>query len=88
MRSAAAAQGTQNAARAQPRRATLDARRTAPHAGNNCLSELRAVSRLTCFGRLQLLNLAGNPLAAAPDYAAFVLSHLQGLVYLDYRCAC
>jgi hypothetical protein len=38
------------------------------------------------FTNLQLLNLAGNPLAKELDYRGYVLSHLQHLSYLDYRC--
>lgn len=54
-------------------------------AGNNCLADLRSTACLTRCSNLQLLNLAGNPLCADTDYRAFVLSHLQTLVYLDYR---
>jgi hypothetical protein len=43
------------------------------------------VSYLVRFTNLQLLNLAGNPLAKEPDYRGYVLSHLQHLSYLDYR---
>lgn len=54
--------------------------------GSNQLPRLECVSCLVAFSRLQLLNLAGNPLAKEPDYRGYVLSHLQQLRYLDYRC--
>jgi hypothetical protein len=54
-------------------------------AGSNQLSRLESVSYLVRFTNLQLLNLAGNPLAKEPDYRSFVLSHMQHLRYLDYR---
>jgi hypothetical protein len=57
-------------------------------AGDNRLADLRAVSYLVRFMRLQLLTLAGNPLAGDHDYRSYVLSHLKHLAYLDYRCAC
>lgn len=37
------------------------------------------------FKKLRLVNLAGNPIAAAPDYRSYVLSHIKDLTYLDYR---
>ena len=37
------------------------------------------------FKKLRLVNLAGNPIAASPDYRSYVLSHIKGLTYLDYR---
>ena len=37
------------------------------------------------FKKLRLVNLAGNPIAAAPDYRSYVLSHIRDLTYLDYR---
>jgi hypothetical protein len=54
-------------------------------AGKNCLSQLTATSYLVRFSRLELLNLAGNPLAQDQDYRSYVLSHLKHLRYLDYR---
>jgi hypothetical protein len=54
-------------------------------AGSNQLSRLECVSYLVRFSNLQLLNLAGNPLAKEPDYRGYVLSHMQHLSYLDYR---
>lgn len=56
-------------------------------AGKNCLSQLACTSYLVRFTKLQLLNLAGNPLCQDPDYRSYVLSHLKHLLYLDYRCA-
>jgi len=37
------------------------------------------------FKKLRLVNLAGNPIAALPDYRSYVLSHIKDLTYLDYR---
>ena len=37
------------------------------------------------FKKLRLVNLAGNPIAASPDYRSYVLSHVKDLTYLDYR---
>ena len=37
------------------------------------------------FKKLRLVNLAGNPIAAAADYRSYVLSHIKDLTYLDYR---
>ena len=37
------------------------------------------------FKKLRLVNLAGNPIAASPDYRSYVLSHIKDLTYLDYR---
>lgn len=54
-------------------------------AGKNCLSQLTSTSYLVRFSRLELLNLAGNPLAQDQDYRSYVLSHLKHLRYLDYR---
>lgn len=54
-------------------------------AGKNCLPQLTSTSYLVRFSRLQLLNLAGNPLAQDQDYRSYVLSHLKHLRYLDYR---
>jgi hypothetical protein len=53
--------------------------------GSNQLSRLESVSYLVRFTNLQLLNLAGNPLAKEPDYRGYVLSHMQHLSYVDYR---
>lgn len=54
-------------------------------AGSNCIARLESVSYLVRFSNLQLLNLAGNPLAKDADYRSYVLSHLKHLSYLDYR---
>lgn len=37
------------------------------------------------FKKLRLVNLAGNLIAASPDYRSYVLSHIKDLTYLDYR---
>ncbi|GBF93015.1 flagellar associated protein [Raphidocelis subcapitata] len=53
--------------------------------GQNNISKLSAIGYLRRFPRLQLVNLAGNPVAKDPSYRSFVLSHLPHLVYLDYQ---
>lgn len=53
--------------------------------GNNALSHLEGTMYLRTFKRLRLVNLAGNPLCGDPEYRSYILSHLPGLRYLDYR---
>ncbi|KAI8467123.1 MAG: hypothetical protein J3K34DRAFT_524029 [Monoraphidium minutum] len=53
--------------------------------GNNAIARLEAVAYLRRFQHLQLVNLAGNPVARNPNYRTFVLSHLPHLVYFDYQ---
>ncbi len=36
------------------------------------------------FKNLRMINLAGNPICSGSDYKSYVLSHLKGLIYLDY----
>ncbi|MEW5317897.1 MAG: hypothetical protein WDW38_009159 [Sanguina aurantia] len=54
-------------------------------AGNNSLSAMDNVMYLRQFKQLRLVNLAGNPLCKGHDYRSYVLSHVKGLTYLDYR---
>lgn len=54
-------------------------------AGRNNISSFDNVMYLRQFKKLRLVNLAGNPIAAAPDYRSYVLSHIKDLTYLDYR---
>lgn len=54
-------------------------------AGRNSISSFDNVMYLRQFKKLRLVNLAGNPIAAAPDYRSYVLSHIKDLTYLDYR---
>jgi hypothetical protein len=37
------------------------------------------------FKRLRLLNLDGNPVSRDMEYRAYVIAHIKGLKYLDYR---
>ncbi|MEW5300612.1 MAG: hypothetical protein WDW36_003530 [Sanguina aurantia] len=53
--------------------------------GNNSLSAMDNVMYLRQFRQLRLVNLAGNPLCKGHDYRSYVLSHVKGLTYLDYR---
>ena len=53
--------------------------------GRNNISAFDNVMYLRQFKALRLVNLAGNPIAAAPDYRSYVLSHIKDLTYLDYR---
>ena len=54
-------------------------------AGRNNISSFDNVMYLRQFKKLRLVNLAGNPIAAASDYRSYVLSHIKDLTYLDYR---
>ncbi len=54
-------------------------------AGRNNISSFDNVMYLRQFKKLRLVNLAGNPIAASPDYRSYVLSHIKDLTYLDYR---
>lgn len=54
------------------------------HAGNNHLSKLDRVMYLRQFDRLELVNLAGNPLCREANYRAYMLSHIKCLKFLDY----
>lgn len=39
-----------------------------PSAGNNCISKLSSIGYLRRFSKLQLVNLAGNPVARDASY--------------------
>ena len=60
-------------------------RRLCNTAGRNNISSFDNVMYLRQFKKLRLVNLAGNPIAAAADYRSYVLSHIKDLTYLDYR---
>jgi Leucine-rich repeat len=53
--------------------------------GHNEVRDLPSVGSLRRLRRLRLLNLVGNPVCADGQYRPFVLSHVAGLVYFDYR---
>jgi len=53
--------------------------------GHNLLSTLEGVIYLRQFRNLRMLNLIGNPIAENPEYRPFILSHVNNLVYLDFR---
>lgn len=53
--------------------------------GNNLLADYASVMYLRPFKQLQVLTLAGNPLAQEADYRPFVLAHLKHIRFLDYR---
>ena len=49
------------------------------------LRSLPEVSYLTMLPALQLLTLAGNPLASAAGYSSYILAQLPGLAFLDHE---
>jgi oligoribonuclease (3'-5' exoribonuclease) len=53
--------------------------------GNNLLRQMENIMYLRQFRQLRLVNLAGNPVCADPEYHNYVLSHIPTLTYLDYR---
>ncbi|NXL90783.1 DRC3 protein, partial [Alectura lathami] len=53
--------------------------------GKNQLTALENVVYLRRFKSLRTLNLAGNPFCDEEQYALFVVAHLPGLVYLDFK---
>jgi hypothetical protein len=53
--------------------------------GNNQLRQMENILYLRQFRALRLVNLAGNPVCADPEYHNYVLSHIPTLTYLDYR---
>ncbi|KAI8834562.1 hypothetical protein BJ741DRAFT_565416 [Chytriomyces cf. hyalinus JEL632] len=53
--------------------------------GNNNLSGLENLAYLTKFENLRVLNCAGNALCKNSNYRHYVLAHIRGLKYLDYR---
>ncbi|KAJ3086382.1 Dynein regulatory complex subunit 3, partial [Physocladia obscura] len=61
--------------------------------GNNCLagldnasnSQSKILAYLTRFENLRVLNCAGNTLCKNTNYRHYVLAHIRGLKYLDYR---
>ncbi|KAJ3027082.1 UNVERIFIED_CONTAM: Dynein regulatory complex subunit 3 [Siphonaria sp. JEL0065] len=53
--------------------------------GNNSLTALENLAYLTRFENLRVLNCAGNALCKNSNYRHYVLAHIRGLKYLDYR---
>lgn len=53
--------------------------------GNNQLRVLENTLYLRQFKNLRLVNLDGNPICEEAEYRSYVLSHVKGLKYLDYR---
>ncbi|KAJ3191999.1 Dynein regulatory complex subunit 3 [Irineochytrium annulatum] len=53
--------------------------------GNNNLTQLDNLAYLTRFEHLRILNCTGNSLCKNSNYRHYVLAHIKGLKYLDYR---
>ncbi|KAJ3159993.1 Dynein regulatory complex subunit 3 [Geranomyces michiganensis] len=53
--------------------------------GNNQLTILENVNYLSKFEDLRVLNLSGNTIAKHANYRNYILAHIRGLRYLDYR---
>ncbi|NWX28794.1 DRC3 protein, partial [Notiomystis cincta] len=53
--------------------------------GNNNLTVLEDVGYLRRLKNLKTLNLSGNPFCKKEHYTLFVVAHLPGLVYLDFK---
>ncbi|XP_015732394.1 dynein regulatory complex subunit 3 isoform X3 [Coturnix japonica] len=53
--------------------------------GKNNLTTLENVVYLRRFKNLHSLNLTGNPFCDEEQYMLFVVAHLPGLVYLDFK---
>ncbi|KAI8800945.1 hypothetical protein BJ742DRAFT_839578 [Cladochytrium replicatum] len=53
--------------------------------GNNNLSQLENFAYLTRFENLRVLNAAGNTVCKITNYQNYILAHIRGLKYLDYR---
>ncbi|KAJ3107631.1 Dynein regulatory complex subunit 3 [Phlyctochytrium planicorne] len=53
--------------------------------GNNNLTQLESLLYLTRFESLRVLNCSGNTLCKNPNFKHYVLAHIRGLKYLDYR---
>ncbi|KAJ3198692.1 Dynein regulatory complex subunit 3, partial [Dinochytrium kinnereticum] len=53
--------------------------------GNNNLTQLESLLYLTRFENLRVLNCAGNTICKNPNFKHYVLAHIRGLKYLDYR---
>ncbi|XP_021267737.1 dynein regulatory complex subunit 3 isoform X2 [Numida meleagris] len=53
--------------------------------GKNNLTTLENVVYLRRFKNLRALNLTGNPFCDEEQYMLFVVAHLPGLVYLDFK---
>ncbi|TPX64203.1 hypothetical protein SpCBS45565_g06062 [Spizellomyces sp. 'palustris'] len=53
--------------------------------GNNGLTVLENVNYLAKFENLRVLNLSGNTICRSQNYRHYILAHIRGLRYLDYR---
>ncbi|TPX55321.1 hypothetical protein PhCBS80983_g05416 [Powellomyces hirtus] len=53
--------------------------------GNNQLTVLDNVNYLSKFEHLRVLNLSGNTISKHVNYRNYILAHIRGLRYLDYR---
>eukprot|EP00161_Ancyromonas_sigmoides_P020299 TRINITY_DN586_c0_g1_i1.p1 TRINITY_DN586_c0_g1~~TRINITY_DN586_c0_g1_i1.p1 ORF type:complete len:537 (+),score=144.25 TRINITY_DN586_c0_g1_i1:244-1854(+) len=53
--------------------------------GANAIAALENVMYLRQFANLRMVNLAQNPIAASPEYRQYILAHLKGVRFLDYR---
>ncbi|KAJ3072838.1 Dynein regulatory complex subunit 3 [Podochytrium sp. JEL0797] len=53
--------------------------------GNNSLNTLENLAYLTKFDNLRVLNCSGNALCKNSNYRHYVLAHIRGLKYLNYR---
>ena len=52
--------------------------------GNNRIDSLEQIINLRGIRTLKMLNLAGNPICAEPDYRMVTLAYVDSLQYLDY----
>ncbi|KAI9357346.1 hypothetical protein DFJ73DRAFT_821505 [Zopfochytrium polystomum] len=53
--------------------------------GNNNLTIMENMTYLSRFENLRVLNAAGNALCKSVNYRHYILAHIRGLKYLDYR---
>ncbi|KAI9094323.1 hypothetical protein DFS34DRAFT_243321 [Phlyctochytrium arcticum] len=53
--------------------------------GNNGITVLDNVNYLAKFNHLRVLNLSGNTICRNANYRNYILAHIRGLRYLDYR---
>eukprot|EP00294_Goniomonas_avonlea_P008177 CAMPEP_0114559746 /NCGR_PEP_ID=MMETSP0114-20121206/11084_1 /TAXON_ID=31324 /ORGANISM="Goniomonas sp, Strain m" /LENGTH=706 /DNA_ID=CAMNT_0001745233 /DNA_START=21 /DNA_END=2137 /DNA_ORIENTATION=+ len=53
--------------------------------GNNEIKALDNLIYLRRFPELRLVNCAGNPVSKDLEYRPYVIAHVKGLQYLDYR---
>ena len=53
--------------------------------GNNQLANIERLLLFRQFPALRMLNLDGNPVCSDPEYRFWVLAHLKGLKYFDFK---